>query len=41
MNDDKTRPRLSLKRKAPPADASVPASEAGRTSRSPGGKRWW
>lgn len=29
MNDDKTRPRLSLKRKAPPADASVPASEAG------------
>lgn len=29
MNDDKTRPRLSLKRKAPPADASVPAREAG------------
>lgn len=28
MNDDKTRPRLSLKRKAPSADASVPASEA-------------
>lgn len=29
MNDDKTRPRLSLKRKAPPADTFVPASEAG------------
>lgn len=29
MNNDKPRPRLSLKRKAPPADASVPASEAG------------
>lgn len=29
MNDDKTRPLLSLKRKAPSADASVPASEAG------------
>ncbi len=29
MNDDKTRPRLSLKRKAPSADTSVPASEAG------------
>lgn len=29
MNDDKTRPRLSLRCKAPPADASVPASEAG------------
>ncbi|WP_227504461.1 ProQ/FINO family protein [Klebsiella aerogenes] len=28
MNDDKTRPRLSLKRKAPPADTSAPASEA-------------
>lgn len=29
MNDDKTRPLLSLKRKAPSADMSVPASEAG------------
>lgn len=29
MNDDKTRPLLSLKRKAPSADASVPASEVG------------
>ncbi|EPM9221359.1 conjugal transfer fertility inhibition protein FinO [Salmonella enterica subsp. salamae] len=29
MNDDKTRPRLSLKRKAPSADTSVPANEAG------------
>lgn len=29
MNDDKTRPLLNLKRKAPSADTSVPASEAG------------
>lgn len=29
MNDDKTRPHLSLKRKGPPADSSVSASEAG------------
>lgn len=29
MNDDKTRPLLSLKRKALSADTSVPASEAG------------
>lgn len=29
MNDDKPRPRLSLKRKVPSADTSVPASEAG------------
>ncbi|WP_158784337.1 hypothetical protein [Pantoea sp. BAV 3049] len=28
MNDDKTRPLLSLKRKAPSADTSAPASEA-------------